>query len=528
MEGTGQYTFGDFQSFSNELLREEQSEQEQVQEQEQGQFFPEDPYAQLLTLQAQQEQLQQQQLFDELLLQYALPEEQQQPLPDDNGLFPQYTLPEEQQAEEQQQLLPNHISWDWLGNGLTEQQELQAFFPNPLANLSADELAGVAKEPQQPADQQVANDSLGPKFAGELTQFPTPSPEMGKEAVNGMDDDFYKSLPQPLSASTSNTLLNSPFPSSSITLLSSPSPAPATFDTRLPEMATPVADHPPHGVGEYAQGSEDATNDNGDVQMEDILLAPQPSSPRRPSVERTVGQALAPNTKGNRVAKRTRAVKSNSCDACRRSKVKCVTAEGAQGCNACLKKGHKCHVSGVDGRTHKTNRNRLDNTSSNVNDYLKDALLLCSEISDQQKEQRSLAKDLLQAMTDFKQVRSCVSIVEKTPQKLFPFNQGPFRPPMLEGQTKLAVVRNYRGPQLRLAAQHQGKIIASLLAMIAFGSQNEAWIASSHVAKAMTDNTRLDSDYIALSIREHCSIPDDHPVYETMRQGIEKCFDTAQ
>ncbi|KAK2047620.1 hypothetical protein LZ31DRAFT_539577 [Colletotrichum somersetense] len=500
MEPIGQYTFGDFQSLSNEMLWEEQPEQEQ----DQQQFFSEDMYAQFLEQQWLQEQLQ-----------------EQQPLPDDeyddDDLSSQYTthpeeqLPEQEQlTQQEQQFLPNDLSWDVLRNGLAEQQGLQEFFPNPLADLSAEELAAMSiprgLEQELPQEQ--------PQQQPGLPQFPTPSPEMG------MNDDFYKSLPRPLSASASIP----PYPSLSIPLPSPPSSTPATIDPRLLEMVAPVADHPPHGVGEYAQGSKD----DGDVQMEDIPLAPQNSSPRRPSVERTMDQALAPNTNGNRVAKRTRAVKANSCDACRRSKVKCVTAEGAQGCNACLKKGHKCHVSGVDGRTHKTNRDRLDKTSSSVNEYLRDAFLLCSEIADQEKEKRSMANELLQNMVDFKQVRSCISVVNKRPQKMFPFNSGPFRPPMLEDQTKLAVVRNYRGPQLKLAAQHQGKIIAALLAMIAFGSDKEVWIASSHVAKVMKDNTRLDSDCITLSIREHCLIPDNHLVYEIMRQGINKCFDPAR
>ncbi|KAK1999977.1 hypothetical protein LX36DRAFT_573135 [Colletotrichum falcatum] len=304
----------------------------------------------------------------------------------------------------------------------------------------------------------------------------------------------------------------------------------------VPTAAAPMAHHPPHGVGEYAEG---AKNDNGgEVNMAhdplgSTLALPQPPTPSSPSVGSTMDQALGPNTKGNRVTKKKagkkasegpiRAVKANSCDACRRSKVKCVTEEGATSCTACLKKNRHCCVSGVDARTNKTNQDRLDVSSAAINDYLKDAILLCSELLS--LDGMEIPRALLSSQGDFGNIRTVMSTLASTPLKAFQFASGPFRPPIFEGPAKLSDVRKHRAPKLKEMALEQGEIIASLLTMIAFGEDPEVSAAKVLVEKVVQQNLPL--EYLKLSIRKFCPFPVTHPVHQHMRRGIEKCLGTA-
>ncbi|KAK1983534.1 hypothetical protein LZ30DRAFT_653405 [Colletotrichum cereale] len=310
------------------------------------------------------------------------------------------------------------------------------------------------------------------------------------------------------------------------------------------DLDAPVAHHSPQGVVEYANGARDANNDE-EAPVADTppasprqsLPSPQPpqSVPRAsPAVESIVDQALAPSQEGNRVAKKKagkkpgdegfRAVRANSCEACRRSKIKCVAVEGAASCVGCTKKNRSCRVSGTDGRTNRTVQGRLDAATAAVNDYLKDAVLLCSELAEH-GDQRPTAQALLQSMSDFRQVRSVISNVTKSPLKEFRFAVGPFRPPIFDGITKLSDTRKHRMPQLRQTALEQGEIVASLLAMLAFDERPQVLVASGLVADVMSNNTTLDA--VRQSIRGQCSFPLTHAVYQNMRQGIQKRLDAA-
>ncbi|KAI1454100.1 hypothetical protein F4805DRAFT_440738 [Annulohypoxylon moriforme] len=57
--------------------------------------------------------------------------------------------------------------------------------------------------------------------------------------------------------------------------------------------------------------------------------------------------------------KKSRVVGKNSCECCRRSKVKCVHAPGMAKCQRCEEKGFDCVISGVDNRTNKTASDEL-------------------------------------------------------------------------------------------------------------------------------------------------------------------------
>ncbi|KAI0884529.1 uncharacterized protein GGS22DRAFT_200326 [Annulohypoxylon maeteangense] len=57
--------------------------------------------------------------------------------------------------------------------------------------------------------------------------------------------------------------------------------------------------------------------------------------------------------------RKTRIVGKNSCECCRRSKVKCVHAPGMVKCKRCEAKGFDCVVSGIDNRTNKSSRGEL-------------------------------------------------------------------------------------------------------------------------------------------------------------------------
>ncbi|KAI2468409.1 hypothetical protein F4781DRAFT_269427 [Annulohypoxylon bovei var. microspora] len=57
--------------------------------------------------------------------------------------------------------------------------------------------------------------------------------------------------------------------------------------------------------------------------------------------------------------KRLRVVGKNSCECCRRSKVKCVHTPGSAKCSRCEAKGIDCVISGVDNRTNKSASDEL-------------------------------------------------------------------------------------------------------------------------------------------------------------------------
>ncbi|KAK1966074.1 hypothetical protein LY78DRAFT_711354 [Colletotrichum sublineola] len=267
--------------------------------------------------------------------------------------------------------------------------------------------------------------------------------------------------------------------------------------------------------------------------MADVPLNPDRPSPEpiSPPLPRSADQALAPNTNGNRVAKKkaagkpTRAVKANSCDACRRSKVKCVAVEGFASCAACLKKNRECCVSGADGRTNKTNQSRIDTAAAVVNTYLKDALIFCSEFTEQPAH-RATVQALLNTMSDFQKARSFLSQVTGCPMKEVQFRAGPFRPPVFDGSAKLTEVRKYRIPMLQAMALEQGQVVASLLITLAFGDDAKVSVASRLIGDVMHKGVALDS--LKHFIRINCPPPDDHAVvYNNMRQGVQNCLDSV-
>ncbi|KZL83952.1 hypothetical protein CI238_06949 [Colletotrichum incanum] len=313
-----------------------------------------------------------------------------------------------------------------------------------------------------------------------------------------------------------------------------PVPAPA-FPLALP-LALPSPPLPWTGSGNKQKIAGDASQRTVEAgHMADIpLQSPSPAEPvprASPAAESIVEKVLAPNTKGKRVAKTTgnkkvREVKANSCDACRRSKTRCVREEGAASCNLCTKKKCDCYISGTDGRTNKTNQKRLDAAAAAVNDYLKDAVLLCSELVEH-SEQRETAQALLKNMGDFRQVRAIISGLTRRPLKEFQFAMGPFRPPFCEGTAKLSETRNQRIPQLKQMALEQGEIVGSLLIMLAFSGPSQFEEASRLVAGVMLHNNALVT--LKHSVQQYCYFPPGvvHPVYQQIRQGVEERISAA-
>ncbi|GJC85882.1 hypothetical protein ColLi_08720 [Colletotrichum liriopes] len=322
--------------------------------------------------------------------------------------------------------------------------------------------------------------------------------------------------------------------------LQGPSPAPHTPPVPAPALPLPLALPPPPlpwiGSGNKQQIAGDASQRAVEAgHMADIPLQSsspaEPVSRASPAVESIVDKVLAPKTKGKRVVKaagnkKAREVKANSCEACRRSKTKCVREGGAASCNLCTKKKCECYISGTDGRTNKTNQKRLDAAAAAVNDYLKDAILLCSELVEH-PEQMETARALLQNMGDFKQVRAIISGLTRSPLKEFQFAMGPFRPPFYEGTTKLSETRNQRIPQLKQTALEQGEIVGSLLIMLAFSGPSQFEEASRLVAGVMLHNNALAT--LKHSIQQHCYFPPGvvHPVYQHIRQGVEERISAA-
>ncbi|GKT47150.1 uncharacterized protein ColSpa_07331 [Colletotrichum spaethianum] len=394
--------------------------------------------------------------------------------------------------------------------GTGSNQQEQYIDPRPLQNIGSvgihpeedSEYIGEAKKDEE-GNQNDASSDLDSLFGEKEVEGNLPSP------------DFYllgeqQAPPVPASA----------FP------IALPS-----FTLALPSLPLPC--NGPENNQQIVGDASQRTVEAGHMAYS-LLQSPSPAEPvsrASPALENIVDKAIKPNNKGKRVTKnnsnkKAREVKANSCEACRRSKTKCVREGDADGCNYCKKKNRVCHVSGTDGRTNKTNQERLDAAVTAVNDYLKDAVLLCSELVDH-PEQRQTAQALLHNMGDLRQVRAIISGLTRSPLKEFRFAMGPFRPPFYEGATKLAETRNQRIPQLKEAAMKQAEIVGSLLIMIVFSGQSQLEEATTLVARVMLHNIAL--NLLKNDVQQHCYFPPGsvHPVCQQIRQEIEDRISAA-
>ncbi|GKT87259.1 LOW QUALITY PROTEIN: hypothetical protein Ct61P_05109 [Colletotrichum tofieldiae] len=418
--------------------------------------------------------------------------------------------------EDNNENLSNFRDVSFLGAGSNQQE--QYIDPRLLHKTDA-ESSQQAKEEEGGNDASSNFDSLFDEEEAE--EIPPPSPDSSCLLEEQLleffrqEDIANQSLQGPSSVPHTPPV---PAPALPLPLALPPPPLPWTVSGNKQQIA-----------GDASQRAVEAGH-MADIPLQSSSPA-EPVSRASPAVESIVDKVLAPKTKGKRVSKaagnkKVREVKANSCEACRRSKTKCVREGGAASCNLCTKKKCECYISGTDGRTNKTNQERLDAAAAAVNDYLKDAVLLCSELVEH-PEQMETARALLQNMGDFRQVRAIISGLTRSTLKEFQFAMGPFRPPFYEGTTKLSETRNQRIPQLKQMALEQGEIVGSLLIMLAFSGPSQFEEASRLVAGVMLHNNALAT--LKHSIQQHCYFPPGvvHPVYQHIRQRVEERISAA-
>ncbi|KAJ0165504.1 hypothetical protein CTA2_11017 [Colletotrichum tanaceti] len=246
-------------------------------------------------------------------------------------------------------------------------------------------------------------------------------------------------------------------------------------------------------------------------------------------------RVLAPNTKGNRVAKKarkppSRAVKANSCERCRSSKTKCVREEGAASCQSCLKKGVPCHVLGTDGRTNKTNKDRLEAASLAVENFFRDGILLCKDVAQRRladfgDEKLAFVGPMVRSMSDYQMIRNCLpGQIEQKP--MVDFGSGLFRPFINYHDAKLSETRTVHIPMIKQLALVQGEILACLINMVVFGSPSHLAAANDLISRLLHYRNNLGA--IQHRVQKYFPSPGEpRDVFEQVRQGVEQRLQKA-
>ncbi|KAK6225823.1 hypothetical protein QIS74_01870 [Colletotrichum tabaci] len=286
------------------------------------------------------------------------------------------------------------------------------------------------------------------------------------------------------------------------------------------------------GTGE-ASGA--ARNDVEEVFEKVVEKVVEEEVPREASAAVLTDRVLAPNTKGNRVAKKarkppSRTVKANSCERCRSSKTKCVREDGAASCGSCLKKGFPCHVLGTDGRTNKTNKNRLEAASLAVEGFFRDGILLCNDVAQRRladfgDEKVTFIGPMVRSTSDYQSIRNGLS-GQIGQQPTVEFGASLFRPLINYHDAKLSETRTVHLPKIKQLALDQGEILAGLINMVVFGSRYHVTAGADLISQLLYYKSDLGS--FQARVQKYFPAPGEpRDVFEQVRQGIEQRIQKA-
>ncbi|WQF81951.1 Putative zn(2)Cys(6) fungal-type DNA-binding domain-containing protein [Colletotrichum destructivum] len=291
-------------------------------------------------------------------------------------------------------------------------------------------------------------------------------------------------------------------------------------------------DNVEEGTGE-ASGA--ARNDVEEVFEKVVEQVIEEEVPREASAAALTDRVLAPKTKGNRVAKKARktplrTVKANSCERCRSSKTKCVREDGAASCGSCLKKGFLCHVLGTDGRTNKTNKDRLEAASLAVEEFFRDGILLCNDVAQRRladfgDEKVTFIGPMVRSTSDYQSIRNGLS-GQIGQQPTVEFGASLFRPLINYHDAKLSETRTVHLPKLKQLALDQGEILAGLINMVVFGSRYHVTAGAELISQLLYYKSDLGS--FQARVQKYFPAPGEpRDVFEQVRQGIEQRIQKA-